>query len=90
MKTLTIALCLLSFSALAQQTPPAANQIQFTCIDVNSLPADLSETHIMFDNDNDRWMLLTVVNSGKQMIGFVPKRSNKFCVLAEGKIAPKS
>ena len=90
MKTLIVALCLLSFSALAQQTPPSKNQLQFTCIDVNLLPVDLSETHIMFDNDNDRWMLLTVINSGKQMVGFVPKRSNKFCMLAEGKIAPKS
>lgn len=75
-------------SAIAQ-TPPT-NQLPFICVDANSLPIDLAETHIMFDNDNDRWMLLTIVNTGKQIIGFVPKRSNKFCMVAEGKIAPKS
>ena len=82
-------LCLTSLAALAQ-TPPSANQLQFSCVDVNSLPVDLSETHIMFDNDNDRWILITVINTGKQILGFAPKRSSKFCVVAEGKIAPKS
>ena len=88
MKTLIVALCLLSFNASAQQPTPST--LQYSCVDVNSLPVDLSENHIMFDNDNDRWMLLTVVNSGKQILGFVPKRSTKFCMVAEGKIAPKS
>ena len=80
---------IISVSTNAQQQPQP-NTLQYSCVDANSLPVDLAENHIMFDNDNDKWILLTIVNSGKQILGFVPKRSTKFCVVAEGKIAPKS
>lgn len=68
--------------ARAQQQPQAPQ-----CSPVYALPV-VEITRLMLDLEGDWWVLLRVVNTGKQTLGYIKR--DQFCPVANGKTNPES
>ena len=84
MRLLTLTtILILPTMALAQEPKPEDNKPK--CIPRHTLPADSKEEHIMFSDDGDRWVLVTNIGTGEQVIGFIKLLSQEFCPADKGK-----
>ena len=86
----TLFASVLAFGAVVQvfhpargQQPPQAPQ----CSPIYALPV-VEITRLMLDLEGDWWVLLRVVSTGKQTLGYLKR--DQFCPVANGKTNPES
>jgi hypothetical protein len=54
------------------------------CIPRYQLPPEVTEEHIMFDKEGDRWVIIINKGTGLQTLGYITTKE-QFCPVAEGK-----
>ncbi len=62
------------------------------CQPRHTLSVETIEEHLMFEDDGDRWVLLTNRGTGDQLIGFIELKSQHFCTVGIGtkKVRPRT